>query len=160
MPGRGPQDAEVFRICVPCSMIEQETHEADNSSRVPTGRPACYESVAAIAAMLVRALSGGSLALPLRHRVWAVRMPALGSAALVATAVLGLGRGPGGTTRPGSQLRCDNHVLDVESRGPAAPRPEVDVRWVGQSMFGVGFAEVALVISDAKLWDPFVVDPV
>lgn len=38
--------------------------------------------------MLVRTLSGRPLALPLRHRVRAVWMPTLGSAALVATAVL------------------------------------------------------------------------
>ena len=69
-------------------MIEQESHEADNPSRVPTARQARYESVAASTAMLVRALPGRALALPLWHRVRAVWMPTLGSAALVATAVL------------------------------------------------------------------------
>ena len=53
--------------------------------------------------MLVRALSGRPLVLPLWHRVRAVWMPTLGSAPLVATTVLRLGREaltmPGGTTR-------------------------------------------------------------
>lgn len=65
-------------------MIEQESHEADNPSRVPSARQARYESVAASTAMLVRALSGRPLALPLWHRVRAVWMPTLGSAPLVA----------------------------------------------------------------------------
>lgn len=79
---------ELFQFCVRCSMIEQESHGADNPSRVPTARQACYESVAASTAMLVRTLSGRPLALPLWHRVRAVWMPTLGSAAPVATAVL------------------------------------------------------------------------
>jgi hypothetical protein len=52
----------------------------------------CNETGAAISAMLVWALPGRSLALPLRHRVRAMPMPALGPAALVAAAVFWLGR--------------------------------------------------------------------
>jgi hypothetical protein len=57
-------------------------------------------------------------------------------------------------------LSCDNHVLKIKSRGSAAPPSVVDVRRVGQPMLGVNSAEVALVISDAKLWDLLAGDPV
>lgn len=89
-PAAGEPGADPFQICVHCSMIEQESYEEDNSSRVPTVRQAGNETAAAIIAVLVWALPGRSLALPLRHRVRAVRMPALGPAALVAAAVFWL----------------------------------------------------------------------
>ena len=95
VPGAGPPAAgerylEAFQICARCRMIEQESDEADNSTRVPTARQACYETAAAISALLVWALPGRPLALPLRHRVRAVPVPALG-AALVAAAGLPAG---------------------------------------------------------------------
>ena len=37
-PAAGERGADPFQICVYCSMIEQESNEADNSSRVPTVR--------------------------------------------------------------------------------------------------------------------------
>jgi hypothetical protein len=78
-----------------------------------------------------------------------------------------LARRRGGRPRcPRSELPCDDHVLVpvMESRvrrpdsGPTTPSPKVDVG--RQSMLGVDFAEVALVISDTKLWDLPALDPV
>ena len=90
-PVAGERYLEAFQICARCRMIEQESDGADNSTRVPTARQACYETAAAISAMLVWALPGRPLALPLRHRVRAVPVPALGAAALVAAAGLPAG---------------------------------------------------------------------
>lgn len=71
--------------------------------------------------MLVRTLSGRPLALPLWHRVRAVWMPTLGSAALVATAVL--------PARP-RELIYNYLELDPElpasSTSPAVPLPTDD----------------------------------
>jgi hypothetical protein len=102
-------------------MIEQESNEADNSSRVPTVRQACNETAAAISAMLVWALPGRSLALPLRHRVRAMRMPALGPAALVAAAVFWAARawGISDALLPGSHRRISGRAC---SYGLAAER--------------------------------------
>lgn len=83
---------ETFQICASCSMIEQESDEAGYCNRLPMARQACYETAAAISAMLVWTRPGHPLALPQRHRVRAVPVPALGAAALVA--VVGLPAGP------------------------------------------------------------------
>ncbi len=97
-------------------MIEQESNEADNFSRVPTVRQACNETAAAISAMLVWALPGRPLALPLRHRVRAMRMPALGPAVLVAAAVCWPGReglGISDALLPGWHRRISGRALVI-----------------------------------------------
>lgn len=91
----------------------------DNSTGATTAPQAGYETAAAISAMLVRSLPGRPLALPLRDRVRAMRVQAMGTATLVAAAGLpaappGLkGRSQAGRTAAGRPAPLQGLLVPV-----------------------------------------------